>query len=65
MIQDEVITGSGFYTREEAKIRIAELREEEYDLKHTLSKLQNTQETNENIMKEVSTDFLKEQLKEF
>lgn len=37
------MTGSGFYTLEEAKERIAELREEISNLKDSLSKIQSEQ----------------------
>lgn len=64
-IQDDVMTGSGFYTPEEAKERIAELRMEETDLKDSLAKLLSEQKVNDNFVKEVSADFIREQLKEF
>src|SRR5699024_9240720 len=64
-IQDDVMTGSGFYTSEEAKERIAEFRMEETDLKDSLARLLSEQKINDNIVKEVSADFIREQLKEF
>lgn len=64
-IQDDVMTGSGFYTPEEAKERITELRLEETDLKDSLAKLLSEQKINDNIVKEISADFIREQLKEF
>lgn len=65
MIQDDVMRGSGFYTHEEAKKRIAELREEVYDLKSKLSKLKSNQKSSNSMVKEVSKDFISQQLKEF
>ena len=65
MIQDDAMTGSGFYTHQEAKERIAELRVEINDLKDSLVKLQSNLEAKDNMIKEVSTDFIREQLKEF
>ncbi|ASN03847.1 hypothetical protein [Virgibacillus necropolis] len=65
MIQDDVMTGSGFYTHQEAKERIAELREEVSNLKDSLSKIQSEQEIKNNMVKEVSADFIREQLREF
>ncbi|MBX0319061.1 hypothetical protein [Shouchella clausii] len=65
LIQDHVMTGSGFYTLEEAKERIAELREEISNLKDSLSKILSEQKIKNNMVKEVSTEFIREQLKEF
>ncbi|WP_413377179.1 hypothetical protein [Alkalihalobacillus sp. 1P02AB] len=59
------MTGSMFYTPEEAKERITELRMEETDLKDSLAKLLNEQKANNNMVKEISGDFIREQLKEF
>ncbi|WP_143695746.1 hypothetical protein [Virgibacillus proomii] len=59
------MTGSGFYTSEEAKERFAELRMEKTDLKDSLAKLLSEQKVNDILVKEVSTDFIREQLKEF
>ncbi|MFD1337093.1 hypothetical protein ACFQ4N_16240 [Oceanobacillus iheyensis] len=65
MIQDDVMTGSGFYTHQEAKERITEIREEVSNLKDSLSKIQSEQEIKNNMVREVHTDFIREQLKEF
>lgn len=65
MIQDDAMTGSGFYTPQEAKVRIAELRVEINDLKDSLAKLQSNQVANDNMVKEVRADFIRTQLQEF
>ncbi len=65
MIQDDAMTGSGFYTHQEAKKRIAELRVEINDLKDSLAKLRSDKEVKDNMVKEVSTDFIRTQLQEF
>ena len=65
MIQDDAMTGSGFYTPQEAKERIAELRVEINDLKNSLAKLQSDKEVKDTMVKEVSTDFIRTQLQEF
>ncbi len=65
MIQDDAMTGSGFYTPQEAKERIAELRVEINDLKDSLAKLQSDKEVKDTMVKEVSTDFIRTQLQEF
>lgn len=59
------MTGSGFYTHQEAKERIAEIREEINDLKDSFAKLQSNNEVKDNIVKEVSKDFIRTQLQEF
>lgn len=64
-IQDSVMTGSGFYTSEEAKERFAELRIEKTDLKDSLAKLLREQKVNDILVKESSKYFILEQLKEF
>lgn len=65
MIQDDAMTGSGFYTPQEAKERIAELRVEINDLKDSFAKLQSNNEVKDNMVKEVSKDFIRTQLQEF
>ncbi|MFS0594414.1 recombinase family protein [Cytobacillus horneckiae] len=65
MIQDDAMTGSGFYTPQEAKERIAELRVEIIDLKDSLAKLQSDKDVKDTMVKEVSTDFIRTQLQEF
>lgn len=59
------MTGSGFYTLEEAEERIAELQMEETDLKDSSVKPQSERKINDNIVKEVSTDLYANSLKNF
>ncbi|MGM8215811.1 recombinase family protein [Bacillaceae bacterium W0354] len=64
-IQDDVMTNSGFFTHEEAKERIFEIREEISELKDSLSKLLK-EKNNHNIpVKKVSPDLIRTQLNEF
>lgn len=64
-IQDDVMTGSGFYTEEEAKERINELREEITDLEDSLVKIQKDQVSKDNFVKQVSPELIRTQLEEF
>src|SRR5699024_8971889 len=64
-IQDDVMIGSGFYTEEEAKERITELREEVNDLKDSLTKLQKDHGSKDTFVKQINSDLIRKQLEEF